>query len=66
MKILSIEFWNYAGERAIKTFAQAAIATLGVGTVGLLTIDWANLLSVSAGAAFLSVLTSIVTKSKAE
>jgi len=64
MTILSREFWSFAGERAIKTFAQAALATLGGGTVGLLAIDWVGVFSVSAGAAVLSILTSIVTKSK--
>lgn len=67
MKILSIEFWkDYALERAIKTFAQTAIATIGGGTVGLLSVDWAGLMSVSLGAAFLSILTSIVTQSRSE
>jgi hypothetical protein len=65
MKIFTLEFWSYAGERAIKTFAQAAIAALGAGSVGLFSIDYAGLISVSAGAALLSVLTSIVAKSKA-
>ena len=65
MKIFTLEFWSYAGERAIKTFAQAAIAALGAGSVGLFSIDYAALISVSAGAALLSVLTSIVAKSKA-
>ena len=65
MKIFTLEFWRYAGERAIKTFAQAAIAALGAGSVGLFSIDYAGLISVSAGAALLSVLTSIVAKSKA-
>jgi len=56
------EFWSYAGERAIKTVAQAALAFLGTGTVGLFTIDWTSLASVSLGAGLLSILTSIVTK----
>ena len=64
MKLFTLEFWQYAGERAIKTFAQAALAFLGGGTVGLFSIDWYSLASVSLGAAFLSVLTSIITKSK--
>ena len=64
MTILSREFWSYAGERAIKTFAQTAIATLGGGSIGVLDIDWVGVGSVSAGAAVLSILTSIVTKSK--
>jgi hypothetical protein len=53
-------FWEYSGERAIKTFAQTAIATLGAGSVGLFSIDWAALLSVAGGAALLSLLTSLV------
>jgi len=64
MKLFSTDFWQYAGERAIKTFAQAALAFLGGGTVGLFSIDWYSLSSVSLGAAFLSVLTSIITKTK--
>ena len=60
--MFSIEFWSYAGERAIKTVAQAALAFLGTGTVGLFTIDWYSLASVSLGAGLLSILTSIVTK----
>jgi hypothetical protein len=65
LKIFTVEFWNYAGERAIKTFAQTAIASLGAGSVGLFELDYAGLFSVAGGAAFLSVLTSIVAKSKA-
>ena len=53
-------FWSYAGERAIKTFSQAAIAYLGTGSVGLLSIDFVTLVSLSGGAALLSLLTSVV------
>lgn len=60
--MFTFAFWNYAGERAIKTVAQAAIAYLGSGTVGLFEIDWTGMASVSLGAGLLSVLTSIVTK----
>jgi len=60
--MFSLHFWQYAGERAIKTVAQAALAFLGTGTVGLFTIDWYSLASVSLGAGLLSILTSIVTK----
>lgn len=60
--MFNLSFWNYAGERALKTVAQAAIAFLGTGTIGLFEIDWASLASVSLGAGFLSVLTSIITK----
>lgn len=60
------KFWSYAGERAIKTVAQSALAFLGTGTVGLFTIDWYSLTSVSLGAGLLSILTSIVTKTQVD
>lgn len=60
--MFTLDFWNYAGERAIKTVAQSALAFLGTGTIGLFEIDWTSLLSVSLGAGLLSILTSIITK----
>ena len=60
--MFKIEFWSYAGERAIKTVAQAAIAFLGSGSIGLFAIDWAGLASVSLGAGLLSLLTSVAFK----
>jgi len=62
MKIFSLEFWSYAGERAIKTVAQSAIAVLGTGSIGLFAIDWISLASVSLGAGLLSILTSVAFK----
>jgi hypothetical protein len=62
MKLFSWEFWNYAGERSVKTVAQAAIAFLGSGSIGLFAIDWAGLASVSLGAGLLSLLTSVAFK----
>ena len=64
--MFSWDFWSYSGERAIKTFAQAALAYLGSGTIGILTIDWVGLFSVSAGAALLSILTSVATLSSSK
>jgi len=61
--MFELEFWKtYVAERAVKTIAQAAIAYLGTGTIGLFEIDWYSLASVSLGAGLLSVLTSIITK----
>jgi hypothetical protein len=63
MRIFSVEFWrDYAGERAIKTVAQSAIAVLGTGSIGLFAIDWVSLASVSLGAGLLSILTSVAFK----
>jgi len=60
--MFSWSFWSYAGERAIKTVAQAALAFLGSGSIGLFAIDWAGLASVSLGAGLLSLLTSVAFK----
>ena len=62
MKYLNPEFINYASERAVKTFAQSGMAFIGGASVGLFSVDWIGFFSVAAGAAVLSILTSIVTK----
>jgi hypothetical protein len=61
MTIFSRAFWAYAGERAIKTIAQAAIAALTVGGItGVLDVAWIPLASGVALAGIISVLTSLV------
>jgi hypothetical protein len=57
---LSRSFWRAAGERAIRTFAQAFLALAGFQAFDVLQADWAALLGVSTGAAVLSLMTSIV------
>ena len=52
-------FWKAAMVRAIKTFAQAMVAQIGAGSVGIVTFDWVGALSVSAMAAVLSLFTSL-------
>lgn len=54
------KYWDYAGERAIKTVAQVAIATIGVGAAGILEVDWLNVGSVAALAGVMSLLTSVL------
>lgn len=53
-------YWDYAGERAIKTLAQTAMATIGTAAAGIIDVDWVNVASVSALAAILSLLTSVL------
>lgn len=55
----TLDFWLDTLERAIKTFAQAMIAGLTAGVTGLLEVQWLTVLSVSALAALVSILTSI-------
>jgi hypothetical protein len=59
------QYWSYSGERAIKTCAQVAIATIGVGAVGVLDVDWVQVASVSALAGVMSLLTSVLQYDKA-
>jgi hypothetical protein len=59
------EYFSFAGERAVKTVAQVAIATIGVNAVGILDVEWVQVLSVSALAGVMSLLTSVLTYDKA-
>jgi hypothetical protein len=54
------EFLAYAGERALKTVAQTALATIAASQViGIIDVDWAQVASVAALAGVLSLLTSV-------
>ena len=48
-----------AGIRAVKTFAQAAVSMLSGDMLGIMEVDWLAVLSVSAMAAVVSLLTSV-------
>lgn len=52
-------WFKAAAVRAVKTMAQAALAVLGTGTIGLMEVDWLNLVSITLMAGICSVLTSI-------
>lgn len=67
MFIFTRAFWKYAGERALKTIAQTAVAGLTIGSVtGILDVAWVPLLSVTGLAGALSVLTAIIAYSPAD
>ena len=54
----TISWIKAAGIRAVKTFAQTMIATIGTTAV-LEAVDWKVVLSASLLAALLSILTSV-------
>lgn len=48
-----------AGVRAIKTVAQTAVGMLGGNALGVTDVDWVAVVSVSAMAGIVSLLTSV-------
>lgn len=54
----TFEWLKAAGIRAVKTFAQTALSMLTIGQA-VIDINWMNVLSVSAVAALISILTSV-------
>lgn len=55
---MSKKWLKCAGIRAIKTMAQTAVSMLTVGQA-LIEVNWVNVLSISATAGIISVLTSV-------
>ena len=58
MKSVSKKWWKAAGIRAIKTFAQAAVAMIGTSVV-ISDVNWQVAIGAAALAAVLSLLTSL-------
>lgn len=52
-------FWKDALERALRTFAEAAVALLTASGAGLLDSDLKQVVSVSGMAALIALLTSV-------
>lgn len=48
-----------AGTRAIKTVSQTAVSMLSGNMLGIVDVDWLSVLSVSAMAGVVSLLTSV-------
>lgn len=55
----AIKWLKAAGVRAFKTAAQAVLILTGTDAVNIMTLDWMQILGVSAGMAFTSLLMSI-------
>lgn len=58
-KYLSLAFWDYAGERALKTVIQALFAGGLIGS-GLFDLDAGAIVSLSLGTSLASVATSFL------
>lgn len=60
MSVLTTKlFWMDAAERGVKTVAQAMVALLTSGVVGLLNVPWTTDLSIAGLAGLISILTSV-------
>ena len=57
--IFTVDWIKAAGVRAIKTMAQTAVGMLTGEMVGIMDADWIAVVSVSAMAGIVSILTSI-------
>jgi len=53
-------YFDYATERAAKTIAQTALATIGGTALGVMDVNWISVLSISALAGIMSLLTSVL------
>lgn len=52
-------FWIDAFDRAVSTFAQAAVGALTAEVTGLVDVDWTGVGSIAGLAALVSVLTTV-------
>ncbi len=55
---MNAKWWKAAGIRALKTVCQTAVSMLTIGQA-VLEVNWLNVLSVSAVAGVISILTSV-------
>ena len=55
---MNVKWWKAAGIRAVKTICQTALSMLTIWQA-VLDVDWLNVLSVSAVAGIISLITSI-------
>lgn len=60
MTLMNRNFWIASGIRALRTVCQTAVATIGTAIV-ITDVNWMYVISASALAGILSILTSIAT-----
>ena len=59
MKVFTKEWWIAAGIRALKTFAEGALAVIGTQAVFINEVNWLAVLSGGAMAAVISFLLAL-------
>lgn len=57
----TLAFWKATAERAARTFAQSSLALLAGDGIGILDVDWGEVVSVGGLASVAAVLTAIAT-----
>lgn len=57
--MINAKWFKAAGIRALKTMAQTAVGMLTGEMVGIIEVNWLNVLSVAAMAGVVSLLTSV-------
>lgn len=63
---MDFSWFKYTALQAVQNFAHAILAVFGGNAVDVLHVNWVDTLSIGAGAALISVLTSIVSYKIAE
>lgn len=58
-KFFTVQFWDYASERALKTAIQALVAGGLIGG-GLFGLDWGGIVSLAGGTVIASIATSVL------
>lgn len=58
-KFASKQFWVDTLDRVVASFAQGVLATAGLDSVGVLTVEWQQVVSLAGSYALLSLLTSV-------
>jgi hypothetical protein len=53
------KWWLAAGNRAVRTMAQTAVALIGTNAVGVTDVNWLGVISGAALSGVVSILTSI-------
>lgn len=58
-KFADKRFWIDTGDRTLSSFAQGILGSAALETVGVIDVDWVQVLSLGASYALLSLLTSV-------